>query len=194
MGLGASVATDRARQDQLQLPALRVLLEGLGQMVPQPAGHEVAVSLQGQEEAPLDPRPLGALADHGRLGAAPEQELERIDDEALPRAGLPRDRVEATTEFERRALEEREVLETEFDEHARGRSHGTRRGCNRRSLDPSGPEGLPGPLDGSVALGADGGSGVAGTVPALPSPSAACDRGCGAGGMTRSRNRFTVPP
>ena len=136
VGPGASVAADRARQDQLELAALRVLLEGLGQMIPEPRGDEIAVPLEGQEEAPLDPRSLGALADHGRLGAAPEQELERIDDEALARAGLPRDRVEATTEFERRALEEREVLETEFDEHARGRSHGTRRGCNRRGRDP----------------------------------------------------------
>ena len=49
--------------------------------------------------------------------AASEEQLERIDDEALASTGLAGDRVEAGTEHELGLLEEGEVLEAEFDEH-----------------------------------------------------------------------------
>jgi len=117
VGPCAPVAADGPRQDELQLVLLLPLLQGLGEMLREPASHELAVVIEREDEPALHSSPLGSLADHGGPCPAPQEQLEGVDEEALARAGLPRHRVQPCSKFQRRPFKEGEVLQREFNQH-----------------------------------------------------------------------------
>ena len=70
-------------------------------------------------EQRLDPRRLGAVADERRVGARAERQPERVDEQALARAGLAGDDVEARVEREAESVDEREVGDGQLQQTAR---------------------------------------------------------------------------
>ena len=60
---------------------------------------------------------LGAGADHRGVGALPERERERVDQDRLPGAGLAGERGEAGLELEVEPVDDGEIPDREGDEH-----------------------------------------------------------------------------
>ncbi len=71
----------------------------------------------GVVEATLDPRLGRALADEGRVGPAPEQQVDGLHEERLAGARLPRDRGEAGTDEHREVVDDPEVGDVELVQH-----------------------------------------------------------------------------
>ena len=149
VGPTAPIARDGPREDKLQLARrlalgallLTPLLEGVGQVFLEPARHALPPGVHRQQEAPLHPRTPRARPHDLRARPTPEQQLERIHDQALARARLPRDGVETGTEDELGLLEEGQVLEAEFDQHG-GRCclEDAETGCELRLRWPRQPQ------------------------------------------------------
>jgi hypothetical protein len=114
--------------------------------------HRVLVDLQpalveqarevvpaGDVEHALDAGAVGAGADELRARALAQQQSERADDDRLARAGLAREHVEPAGEREGQRLDDREVLDPEFGQHARAATPPA--GARRRARRPRGGRG-----------------------------------------------------
>ena len=117
----AALRADAPREDDL----LRVLRQALAQL---------AAQRVRQLEHALDVRLLGAGPDDAGPRPAAEQQIERVGQHRLARAGLPRQDVEPRREAQLGLLDQQEVLDAELVEHARWSTSAPRRigpVCNR---------------------------------------------------------------
>ena len=71
----------------------------------------------GKVELGLDPRLAGGGAEHRGVAARPEQKPDRVREDRLPRAGLPRDRVQPGVELQLGLADQHEVLDTKPPQH-----------------------------------------------------------------------------
>ena len=78
--------------------------------------HDLVVAV---DEATLDPRFVGAVAHERRIGPAAAQQVERVDDERLARAGLAGDHGHARAERQQQVGDDPEVLDAQLDQHRR---------------------------------------------------------------------------
>ena len=113
----APVRADPPREDDL-LGALRQALA------------ELVAQLGRKLEDPLDVGLRRARPDDARLRAPAEQEVERVREHGLARAGLAREDVEPARQPQLGPLDEQEVLDAQFGEHDPRSTSATRR--NRR--------------------------------------------------------------
>ncbi len=138
----AAGVADGAREDQLALvlrTQRRPVLEHGGRDVGQRFAQFAARGVLGrQQESSFDARLLGAGAHDARARSLAQEQLERADDQALPRAGLASDRVESESELQRGAVEEGQVLEGEVAEHGGPRILRTAAPWSRGPRDASG--------------------------------------------------------
>ena len=81
---------------------------------------ELAAQRVGQLEDALDVRLRRARPHDPRLGAAAEQQVQRVREHGLARAGLPRQHVQAAGEPQFGPLDEQEVLDAQLAEHRHG--------------------------------------------------------------------------
>ena len=78
--------------------------------------HDLVAGV-GVDESAFDARLGGAVADERRVGASADEELERLDEQRLARAGLAGDRGEAATEHEREVGDDPEVGDVQLGQH-----------------------------------------------------------------------------
>ena len=95
LGTGATGTRDRAREDHLVFPL-------------------------GGGESALDGRLVRTTAHHRGVDAPADEELERLDDERLARAGLPGDCRHAGAEDDVHVLNDPQLADAQFAEHGRG--------------------------------------------------------------------------
>src|SRR6185437_430096 len=74
----------------------------------------------GELERRGDLRPLGAVTDHFRAGAAAGEKLQGIDENRLPRPGLAGEHGEPRAQLELERLDDREIANLQTDEHGAG--------------------------------------------------------------------------
>ena len=87
-----------------------------------PAGADFArrdQRLRHSVEQRLDPRRLGPMPDERRVGARPERQSERIDQQALPGPGLAGQDIQPGLELEPQPLDQREVAHGELQQPPR---------------------------------------------------------------------------
>ena len=75
---------------------------------------------RGQLEHPFDVGLAGARAHNARPGPASQQEVERVGEDRLPRAGLAGDGREPLTGPQLGPLDQQEVLDAQLEEHGSG--------------------------------------------------------------------------
>jgi hypothetical protein len=68
-------------------------------------------------EATLDPRLACAGAHEHRVGAASDEEFDRLDDEGLPRPGLAGERGHPRSEDDRQIVDHAEIANRQFEQH-----------------------------------------------------------------------------
>ena len=76
--------------------------------------HELGVT---GDEAAVDAGLLGAWTHHGRVGAATDEQFERLDEHRLARSGLPGHRGQPGAQREVHPLDHAEVLDVQLGEH-----------------------------------------------------------------------------
>jgi hypothetical protein len=140
VGAGATVARERAGEDELDLPVLlTAFFESLGELLREPARDLGSVAVSREDEATLDARLARPGPHEPRARALAEQELQGVDEQALPRPGLARHDVQAGSADEARALDQREVANGELREHRPRRSHARACSCNAPAASASSP-------------------------------------------------------
>ena len=87
----------------------------------------------GQLEDALDVGLLRAGPDDARARAPAEQQVERVREHGLARAGLAGEHVQARRQAQLGALDQQQVLDTQLEQHARRSSSGRRRIARRRA-------------------------------------------------------------
>ena len=136
----------RARH-QVQAPGRHGLVVEPGER-PSPGAHlaDRDQRLRDAVEQRLDPRALRPVPDERRVRARPEREPERVDQQALARAGLAGEDVQAVGQLEPQAVDEREVGDRELEQPARpdavighdGRSSTLVRSRSQNGIAPAG--------------------------------------------------------
>ena len=94
------------------------LLGALGQPLGQLRQLRLLQQSRRQVEDALDPGLLRARPDDLRLRLAAHQQVERVRQHGLPRAGLPGDRVQPLAEPQFGPLDQQQVLDPQLTQHA----------------------------------------------------------------------------
>ncbi len=133
--------TLRRGRDELMVPVLRVELDQRSSRGGQlPDRRQAAIDIRaaapiggqhpredplrpvGRLEATLDTRLARALSHQRRVGPAPEEQIERLDEQRLPRAGLSGDRGQTGPEQQREVVHDPEVGDVQLVQHRGHRS------------------------------------------------------------------------
>jgi hypothetical protein len=82
-----------------------------------PLGVAVVTGLGVPDEAALDPRLVGAGTHQDRIGPAPDEQLDRVDDHRLAGPGLAGDRGHPRAEQQAQLCDHPQVADSKLDEH-----------------------------------------------------------------------------